>query len=29
VVPTNLATFNQYALDGLTWQQVVNVVTHS
>lgn len=29
VVPTNLATFNQYALDRLTWQQVVNVVTHS
>jgi hypothetical protein len=29
IVPANLATFNQYALDGLTWQQVVNVVTHS
>ncbi|MGH2671877.1 MAG: hypothetical protein ACRDHC_02765 [Actinomycetota bacterium] len=29
VAPTNLATFNQYALDALTWQQVVNVVTHS
>jgi hypothetical protein len=29
VVPTNLATFNQYALDRFTWQQVVNVVTHS
>lgn len=29
IVPANLATFNQYALDRLTWQQVVNVVTHS
>jgi hypothetical protein len=29
VVPSNLATFNQYALDRLTWQQVVNVVAHS
>jgi hypothetical protein len=27
-VPTSVATFNQYALDGDTWQQVVNVVTH-
>lgn len=29
VVPTSVATFNQYALDNDTWQQVVNVVTHS
>ena len=28
-VPTSVATFNQYALDNDTWQQVVNVVTHS
>jgi hypothetical protein len=27
-VPTSVATFNQYALDGDTWQQVVNVITH-
>jgi hypothetical protein len=28
-VPTSVATFNQYAFDRDTWQQVVNVVTHS
>jgi hypothetical protein len=28
-VPTSVATFNQYALDNDTWQQVVNVVTQS
>lgn len=29
IAPTFVATFNQYAADRVTWQQVVNVVAHS